>query len=247
MKINTDVAQVIPGRFSANSYSIHSKNKELFNNAAQKSENAYNQNLIQSIIEKQSSEKQLTDALSIAQMAQGVMQKALEISSRLNNIAMDAMVSKKINQNELDTVNSMIKSSFKEYTDRFDIAFIPIPTQAEKTGEIKPKTMNFDIKNEMAALKDISSEMNSGRIPSRENIESLSKQLGQKSAALNDAINSITDRGTELLRGYNADLTQPSAQKLVADTGSYLLNNYSAGLFSQGNVARENVNSLLRE
>ncbi len=111
MRITADVNSVIP-----NGINVKQSAGILGRNAKRRSQPVpASQNIQNSLVSRLQRERALGDALSIAQMSQAVIQKAMNVTSRLRSIASQAFSGGGVNSADLNQVVSQIDNLIGEY------------------------------------------------------------------------------------------------------------------------------------
>ena len=114
MKITTDVNDIFPQRVNTSSFK---RNIKITSQVSANRANISN-TLRHSISSMASRERSLNDALSIAHMSQSIIQKAMNISSKLRSIALNAMSTGRVNIPELNQALTEIDFSMREYGEK---------------------------------------------------------------------------------------------------------------------------------
>ncbi len=222
MKITTDFTQVVPGRGSA-------LRTSLLGGPAPRTPGARN------AAAQTGGSRGMTEALSIAQMAQVVVQKALEISSRLKNMAMDAMTTNKVNFDELKNIGAQLQSSLGAYSGRFDTAIIPPAVQVRAA---RPDT---SLRDNLTVLSEQAARLEGDRAVDTGALARVSASLEQKSRAIGETIQSLAGRAGM------SHLSAESAPRETTRTAAGIVQDFQRALMAQGNISRENAAVLLRD
>jgi hypothetical protein len=127
MRITADMNSVIPGGINVNQ-SVRVLNR----NAKRRSAPVpTSQNIQNSLVSRLQRERTLGDALSIAQMSHSVIQKAMNVTSRLRSLASQAFSGSSVNADDLNQVLSQIDNLIGEYGESVSI---PAVTGGEGAG-----------------------------------------------------------------------------------------------------------------
>ncbi len=173
---------------------------------------------------KTTNEKSLGDALSIAQMSQNIIQKAIIASLRLKSIASKAMNTGKVDSQELTDAISQIQSSITEYGEK-----IAIPVQT-----LSKENQFSDAQNEFQSLKKTALEFNDNISRNPLAIDQVSNQLTEKNSVIERGIVDIKNSMIEISKEYPA--IQNNINKLNSDTIEMITGNSGKALVSQGNI-----------
>jgi len=183
-------------------------------------------------------ERAMGDALSIAQMSQDIIQRAMTISFQLRSIAASAMASGRVNQPELSQALSEMRSAFGRYGE----GFTP-PAQAASIRSAKIPEMP-DFSAEMKSLRDISNDLRNGAYDRAAAIEGVIRGLGEKLTAFRTAGEAISS----LMRESSAAGTAEKPvypRELVTQIKEHLAANPAASLSAQGNINYTAANRLM--
>ncbi len=190
-------------------------------------------------------ERQLIDALSIAQIAQSLILKAITISSRLRNISHEAIITAKIDTQEFDSAISEINASLRGinniYTSPVLRAYSDI-TNEDTTANAHSVLPN--IRNEMDLLLDLTSKPG---IPDKNAIEKIDGIIGslqkksEKIAVLSLAENKPSiSAPSKYDNSRNAQVSQNTVKKV----SSQIISNPERALAAQGNIPTASVVNL---
>lgn len=127
-----------------------------------------------SIVNRLTIERSLGDALSIAQMSQNIIQKAMAISLRLSNIAASAMASGRINTQELNETLSDIRSALGSYGEE-----VPAPMQIGSAPSAN-RGGTPDVRNAVKSIQAIAHNLQNGDNNQSESIEAVRRHLGEQ-------------------------------------------------------------------
>ena len=183
-------------------------------------------------------ERSLGDALSIVQMSQNVIQRAISISGQLKNIASNAIASGKVNTQALDEALSEMKSTFTAYGQQVANPGQLYTMPSAKIVEIP------DIRSEMKSIRDITYNLENKNYAQTGRIESVNAALNEKLKAFGAAENKIT----ALMRDFGTD-SMPSPQthslELASRVTSVIIANPEFALTAQGNINHNAAGRLI--
>lgn len=127
MKITADVNSIIPGGINIKqSAGVLSRNIKRRNQTAPTSRNFQN-----SFISRLQRERAFGDALSIAQMSNSIIQKVMNVTSRLRSIALQAFRGSGVKADDLNQALSQIDNLIGEYGESVSK---PVITGRQETG-----------------------------------------------------------------------------------------------------------------
>ncbi len=187
------------------------------------------------ILDKISSSRTLIDAMIISQMAKNIMNKAFQISSKLRDVAMDALNSGKIKGQDLKEALSDTRTSFNKMqesfvpvlTDSGSIDFTYIKEQTEVDIELP------ELKKAVIRLNDFEEDIKQGNNPDLKKIEKIIESINGRMSIYDNAIDKIAlsmkVEGTDINDYTN--LLNMTIEQIT--TGS------EAALVSQGNLNRD--------
>lgn len=241
MKIVADLSRVIPGRISLSS--VLSPRERLETQASQ----GYSS---RGEISRGPSgaNNRFMEALSIAQMAQNVLNNAIVISSRLRNIAQEALAHRKINYEELATAGAQLNSTLGEFANRYSALIIPPPIQSalkEGNGAAFQRVSDREplpLREYAALINNAIGGIREGGMP---DVKALEEAMGlmQQNA---DRVRVLIDVMTR------ADLVAEPAYgmpggtaRTVREASAGITGDFNTALAAQGNLRREHVAVLL--
>jgi len=236
MKVQPDINDIIPkgikpgkpaARPSVNTAnSINSKKNRLMD-----------QHLQQSILSRLNMERTLGDALSIAQVSRSLIQKAMEVSSRLRNIAASAMTSGNIDTEELDNAMSDISSSMGRFGES-----VTAPVHTFKDAD--ERSFRIDsVDREMGRVKDLAGKMAEGNIPSSREFDLAASDLTEKNEALGLTIDRIRE-SMVTVAGQYGDNSGSDIDAVVGGLVKDIGSNPESALMAQGNISPDVANSI---
>ncbi|MCP4761358.1 MAG: hypothetical protein GY870_06225 [archaeon] len=197
------------------------------------------------IIQNQSHARSLIDAMVISQMAQSLVHKAIQISSRLKNVAMEAITSGKTKGDELRIALSETRNSFNKMNESFIPAVTDFSTAySPEVQQGKRITIELpQLKKEVDLLNEFENELSSGIKPDLNKIEIISNSLQEKTSSIDTTINQLgISLGTEN-KDYNESFNTDYPD-LVKKMKSQILEIPDNAFISQGNLNPEMAKSL---
>lgn len=226
MKITTDVnsaglrppGNVVP-RSTADSRSINTSDAKV----------------AQDVIVKMQREKSLIDALAIAQSSRELVQKALNISSRLMSLASEAMITGRVNMEEVSSQMSSINGSMGSYGER-----VSVSVPAEGTP-IPVDNVQVKLDESFARIKDRAGEMLAGKAVEKKDFEPITVNLKEITSELDMKISSYSAElgGVKKIEDFNFNYTG-----LNKNTADIVLNNPAKALVAQGNISYDMAGKL---
>jgi hypothetical protein len=174
-------------------------------------------------------ERSLGDALSLVQMSQNVIQRAISISIQLKNIASNAIASGRINTRALNEALTEMSSTFTAYGEQ-----VANPVQLYTMPSAKIVEMP-DIRSEMKSIRDITYNLENKYYAQTGRIESVNAALNEK---LN-AFRAAEDKITALMKDFSTG-SMPSPRirsaELASRVTSVIVANPGYALTAQGNI-----------
>jgi len=191
-------------------------------------------------------EARLTEALSISQMAQSIINRAMAVSNRLKNLAMEAMVSGGVRYEDIAEAGAQLKSSLREYSERFTLSEPSLTPPAPLTNlNDAGRSVRNTTAGELEVLERIEGAFRSDRLPKPEDMDILGKNLELERDRLVGEVDMLTGEGKSLLEGYRTTIAEGNAFRTTSDTGTMIITNMDTALIAQGNINRENLLSML--
>ncbi len=227
MKVTPDVTSNALRRAPRDATRINS-NKNSINSAKSR---IVNQDLQQSIGKRLNMEHSLADALTIAQVSSNIVQKAMVVSSRLRNIAAQALVSGRVDVTALQETVSQIPEDLNRFSDTFQK-----PPQVP--AEMKAVSREvMEIPGAINNIRDIAENLNAGNIPEGETFNEIDRSLQGRDTALKEVANTFK-RDILQVTGVDIREIQPEMPEQVsaAITGAP-----KTALAAQGNIIAETV------
>jgi hypothetical protein len=182
---------------------------------------------IQSSVNPQqnSSRRELINAMSLMQTASGIVQEALNASSKLRSIAMSTMVNGDTNYIEIAKTIAGIQSSLQQYG---------TPVISPQVQETKPVQNNLpDIGRELEAI---------GTMAQKKSVDP--ELLSSVEKKLMKAASDIDTRLASVQQEFGAvPVKSPVSTQDVARS---LPGNHQQALTAQGNIVQETAGTLLR-
>lgn len=190
-------------------------------------------------------ERQLIDALSIAQIAQSLIMKAITISSRLRNISHEAIITAKIDTQEFDRAISEINTSLRGinniYTSPVLRAYSDI-TNEDTT--VNAHSILPNIRNEIDSLFNLTSKPG---IPDKNAIEKIDGIIGslqKKSEKI--ATPPLAEKKPIIFARSNYDNSRNDqvSENIIKKVSGQIINNPQRALAAQGNIPTASVVNL---
>ncbi|MCU0822771.1 MAG: hypothetical protein MUC95_09940 [Spirochaetes bacterium] len=185
-----------------------------------------------------SNARALIDAMAISQIAQNLMSRAIEITSKLRDIARSAVASGKVNVREFQDAISETKSSFNKIQETFTAPVIS--EVAVNTGSIKIEVPGM--KKEAELLAEFEAAFSGGNKPGNNNIEKIDLILYN----LQDGSRLISNFYGQLKNVFGITGSDNiNYQNLVPETAGSISGKPDAAIRSQGNINPDNAKILL--
>ncbi len=231
MKVTRDVPASIP---QAGPRTVQRRDDAIPGSSSSRSQiEAQHQNLV---ISQMARERALSDALSIAQMSFSIIQQAMEVSSRLRNIASQSMTSGRVDMAELQVAISQIPEGIRDSG-----RSISSPVQTAPAPMELPAT---ETAADTVRLRGIAENMTGGTIPQAGEFDDLQKRLSGRASVIEKNIAEIS-REMGLISGNYGSLASGSPERISLASDS-ILSRPGQALISQGNISHDAVNHLLR-
>jgi len=183
-----------------------------------------------SISDRLSVERSLGDALSIAQMSQNVIQKALSISSRLKGIAAAAMATGSVNTQALNETLNDIRSTMDFYGEK-----VPSPMQSGAAPSSAKIIEIPDMREALSSVRDLAGTLEKGIYNQSDRIEALSRNLNDLLTQYRITENRITDLMRETAAGFTP-ATPTRSGELLGKITAAITSNPDYALSVQGNI-----------
>ena len=183
-------------------------------------------------------ERSLGDALSIAQMSQNVIQRAMAVSLRLKNIASTAIASGNVNTQALNEALSDIRSTLSNFGEQ-----VPNPVQLYTIPSAKIVEMP-DIRSEMKSIRDITNNLENGNYAQASRIESVYGALNDKLKAFRVTEDNINALMKDMTAGYIPNDRARSGE-LTSHLKAVIVANPEYALAAQGNINHNAAGRLM--
>lgn len=189
--------------------------------------------LAQDVIAKLQRDKSVIDALAIAQSSRELVQKALNVSSRLMSLASEAMTTGRVNVEEVSTQVSVINGSMGSYGESFTVPVQGTPAPGDN--------MQKKLDDSFVKLKEKARQMVSGTPVTQKDFEPAAAVLKELGSELDVQIKKYTaDLGiTGKIEDFNFNY-----QNLNRNTADLVVNNPVKALETQGNISYEAAGKL---
>ncbi|MCU0843463.1 MAG: hypothetical protein MUC76_00880 [Spirochaetes bacterium] len=200
------------------------------------------------ISDRQSGERRMVEALSIAQMAQNVLQRAVEISSRLRNMAMDAMASRRVDYAGIAGVSAELSAALGEYAEKFGMAMLPVAAldPQPEGGTERAKAPHAGIGAALREMSEYAANMNAGMIVDTARFDGLLTRLQDGFAATEKTVALLTRRGLDMAREYAPGGAEGELAGVRTVVQESINRDSNAALIAQGNINRETIAGLLQ-
>lgn len=246
MKIVADLSRVVPGRTMLSSIVRPQGRPDALVGSAPSSRGGH----LAGIDQRSGANNRLTEALSIAQMAVSVLNNAIVISSRLRNIAQDALAHRKVNYAELTAAGAQLNSTLGEFADRYSVLVIPPPIQsALRQGNAA--SLRFDSDREPLPLRDYAASITraidgvgEGRQPDLRAVEETMGLMRRKAERIGVLIDVMAREG--MSPGLGSGM-QVNISRMAGEASARIPVDFNTALSAQGNLRREHIAALLRE
>jgi len=183
-------------------------------------------------------ERALGDALSIVQISQNVIQRAISVSTQLKNIASNAIASGKINTQALNEALSEMRSAFNAFGEQ---VYNPLQLYTIPSAKIVEMP---DIRSEMKSISDITNNLENRNYAQAGRIESVNAALNDKLKAFKAAEDKITVLMRDMTAGYATDIRMRPGE-LANRVKSEIINNPVYALAAQGNINHNAAGRLI--
>ncbi len=246
MKIVADLSRVIPGRISLSSVLKHREQPM----TQVSSEYSSRGGISRGLVGPSGANNRLTEALSIAQMAQSVLNNAIVISSRLRNIAQQALAHRRINYEELTAAGAELNSTLGEFANRYSVLIIPPPIQsALKEGN--GAAFQRDSDREPLPLREYAALINNAiggiREGGRPDVKAIEEAIGSMQQKA-DWVRVLVDIMTRAYPAPGLGSEMPGGTARTArEASTGITGDFNTALSAQGNLRREHVAALLSE
>ena len=225
MKITTDV----------NSAGLRPPGNVLPRSNAQTRVNPSDAKVAQDVMVKMQREKSLVDALAIAQSSRELVQKALNISSRLMSLAAEAMITGRVNMDEVSSQMSSINGAMGSYGER---VAVPVEGTPVPVNDVQVK-----LDESFARLKEKAGDMATGKPVEKKDFEPVALNLKGVASELDIKIKNYSSELGSIKKFENPDYNYPGLNRKTAD---FIINNSAGALMAQGNISSDMAGKLTR-
>lgn len=198
----------------------------------------------QAVITQLSNQRNLSNALSIAQTAQSLVSRALSVSAQLRNIASQAIITGRSDPDELDQIISQITTSMSEVSRE---SSIPVPRPAvtlmPQNGQQQAAGLSSPVE-EYAALQQAATDMRAGTTAAPERFDAIENSLSRKAEQIGRYIAAVEGPMRDVLGPLQAG-SPSEASSLVKETAASVIANPSAALTAQGNIRSDIAGNIL--
>jgi hypothetical protein len=179
------------------------------------------------LVVSSSSLRDLANAMTLMQTASGIVQEALNVSSKLRSIARVSMATGLTDQNEIAQTIAGIKTSLQEYGRP-----VTVPSVQQSGGS---STYGLpDISDELDTMDSLTRK---GHIR-EENISPIEKSLMSKQAGIAGQLEKMSEH-------FGSKSAQNDNTQVYSELPHMIRSNFTEAFTAQGNVRAENVHSLL--
>ncbi len=200
------------------------------------------------VSDRQPGERSMTEALSIAQMAQHVLQRAVEISSRLRNMAMDAMTSRRVDYAGIAGAGAELSAAMGEYAGKFGTTVLPVAAldPQPEVGDEGMKALHAGVGAALKEMSEYAANMNATMIVDTARFDGLLTRLQDGFAATEKTIALLTRRALDMAREYTPGGAEGEFAGVRTIVQESINRDSNAALTAQGNINRETVAALLQ-
>lgn len=223
MKITTDV----------NSSGLMPAGNVLPRSSTDNRTNISDAKLAQDVITKLQRDKSVIDALAIAQSSRELVQKALNVSSRLMSLASEAMVTGHVNVEEVSTQVSVISGSMGSYGESFNVPVQGTPVPADNVQK--------KLDESFVKIKEKAAQLISGAPVAQKDFEPVAADLQKIGSELDVQIKKYSAElgNTKKIEDFNFNY-----QNLNRNTAGLVVSNPAEALGTQGNISYEAAGRL---
>ncbi len=189
-------------------------------------------------------EIRLSEALSIHHMAQKVINRALEISHRLKNMAIESIHSKRPSYEELTAVSSELKTSLDRYSDLFAATILPPAPELPSAPELKypqPAMINTDMSKGKEILARIDRDLGSGNTADNQSLYAMIGYIESKKEELDNYGRYLNHEFSNITANYKTDVNSNNAFQLVKDTGAMISGKHDSAFMAHGRLSGESL------
>ncbi len=178
----------------------------------------------------------LIEAVVLTQIAQSFFQKAILVSTRLKEIALQGITSGKMNSTEIASALSGIRSSLKDIMEGFESEVsLPVQDFIKIYQFTSVKTDIPEINKELNLLSSITGNLsNAVESSGLKRIDRINSSLINKESALIDSYKQLIDGNIE--SGRFESFTNADFPKLSANISDHIVKHPESSLGIQGNL-----------
>jgi len=202
-----------------------------------RSMNVSDAKIAQDVMVKMQREKSLVDALAIAQSSRELVQKALNISSRLMSLAAEGMITGRVNMDEVSSQMSSINGAMGSYGERVSVS-VPVNGTSAPVDDVQVK-----LDESFARIKNRADEMLSGKPVEKKDFEPVAADLKVIASEIDLKINKYSAELGSVKKIEGNNFNFPGLTKNTADL---VVNNSARALEAQGNINYEMAGKLTK-
>jgi hypothetical protein len=184
--------------------------------------------IAQDVMVKMQREKSLIDALAIAQSSRELVQKALNVSSRLLSLASEAMITGRVNMDEVSNQMSTISSSMAGYGES---VAVPVEGTPVPVDDVRVK-----LDESFVRLKEKGVQMLNGSRVAGEDFVPVTADLKEIASKLDVKVNNYSAELGNVKRIEDYNFNYSGLNRTTADM---VAGNPASALGSQGNINYE--------
>jgi hypothetical protein len=242
MKIFTDIQNITRGKTQQAAIPARNKAPEL-DIPGQRNSIRTTTEMRNAVRAFQSSES-MSEALNIAQIASTVIQRAVELSSRLRNIALDAMATSRLNNGAVEEVSAEFRSALQGVPEKYNALVTAPQMRPDVAGDlasnVRNDTSGISIQREITAFKKTVGGMMENSPASEAATRDLQTLMLEKGRQVNTYIGELEGTLNTIAGSFSA-LKPDSAAAQVLKTADMIVNNYTSAMTAQGNIIKTNV------
>ena len=185
------------------------------------------------VIIKMQKERSMVDALALAQSSRELVQKAINISSRLLSLASEAMRTGRMDINDINSQISNIQGSMGNYGEK-----ISVPV-----GSSTPASDDFQMKMEktFVKLKEAAADIAAGNPVAGKEFDAVRTGLNQIASELDVRIKNYISEFSNVKQPENSNFDFSVLNKSTAD---FIVRVPGRALMSQGNINADMAGKL---
>jgi len=191
--------------------------------------------LAQDVISKMQRDKSVIDALAIAQSSRELVQKALNVSARLMSLASEAMVTGRVNVDEVSSQVSVINGSIGSYGESISVPVQGTPVPADNVQK--------RLDESFARIKERAEQMISGKPVAKKEFEPVTANLEGIGSELDVQIKKYSAELGSIKKIEDFNFNYRGLNK---NTAELVVNNPAGALESQGNINYEMAGKLTK-